>query len=140
MEIQKTADYSLFSFLAGNRPLNAANVRNITNSMRNKLLINPIKVNAQMQVIDGQHRFAAAKMLGLPIYYFIDDTCSIDEVKMHNTTSKKWDNKDFLNLYCTQGLANYMSFREFSSRFPLFDTTCLMAILSASKSHGVNLD
>jgi len=66
-----TTDYSKFNTLAGNRQVNIAHVKKLESSFDEEYLISPILVNEKFQIIDGQHRFEAAKNLKLPIYYYM---------------------------------------------------------------------
>jgi len=68
-----TYDYEIFKRMRGNRILNNSHVKNLVKSMKEKYLPQPILVNKDMEIIDGQHRFAAAEELNLPIHYLIID-------------------------------------------------------------------
>ena len=70
-QIHWTTDYDIFKQLLGNREINYNHVRRLIKSMQEEYLIVPIQVNEKMEVIDGQHRIAACKELGFPIYYMI---------------------------------------------------------------------
>ena len=128
MEVQTTFNYARFKFIKGNRLVDKGHVKRIKQSMSKQLLIEPIKVNENDEIIDGQHRFTAAKELGLPIHYYVDATCGIDAVQAHNTISKKWENKDFLNLYCVKGYSHYIAFAAFQQERKEFDISVLLVI------------
>jgi ParB-like chromosome segregation protein Spo0J len=71
-EIFSTFDYSLFTISVGNGQLNENKVKQLIKSMKKEYRICPITVKFRSRVfhiIDGKHRFMAAKRLGLPIYY-----------------------------------------------------------------------
>lgn len=93
----KTTDYSKFKFLRGNRDINKKNLQDVIRSMSKNFYIEPIKVNENMEIIDGQHRFTACKTLGLPVYYIIENGLGIKDVKNLNTIGKQWGNSDFLS-------------------------------------------
>lgn len=71
MEIQKTTDYKLFKKLDGNRDVKKTNA--LVKSIRefDLTMYSPIIVSVDFRIIDGQHRFAACRELGLPIYYIV---------------------------------------------------------------------
>jgi hypothetical protein len=68
--IYKTTDYDIFKTLAENRPISVKQVGKLVREIqrKNMLHIKPIDVTADMEVVDGQHRLAAARELGVPIY------------------------------------------------------------------------
>lgn len=70
-----TKNYDVFTMHASNREINILNIKKIKASLcaRNMLHLRPIVVNKKMEIKDGQHRFLAAKELGLEIFYQIDD-------------------------------------------------------------------
>ena len=59
-------DYSQFKYLGGNRDITHS--KKLLESITQNGYFNvPILVNENMEIIDGQGRFEALKMLGLPI-------------------------------------------------------------------------
>jgi hypothetical protein len=107
--IEKTKNYDLFKFRKDNRAnIDKGHVEKIANSIkaRNLLELKPILVNSNMEVIDGQHRLLAAKMLEVDIYYQINhDLESKDVIAMNS--SKQWVLKDYLNYYAKNDYIHY---------------------------------
>jgi len=70
-EVIKTKDYSIFKKHESNRGIDQNNLKKIVNSIKAEdlLAFRPILVDAQMRVIDGQHRLEAARLLDLDVYY-----------------------------------------------------------------------
>lgn len=68
----------------------------------------PICVTSNKEVVDGQHRLEAAKRLGVPIYYVVDDHYSPIKMVTRNTTQLKWMLDDYLNYYSHQGYEDYV--------------------------------
>ena len=62
MSLEKTKNYEIFKIMDCNRELSAANLQKLIGSIksRNLLEFRPIIVNSKMEIIDGQHRLAAA--------------------------------------------------------------------------------
>ena len=79
--IYETYDYDKFSLLKSNRPVNKAHVIRLVESMDEEYLLSPITTNEKFQIIDGQHRFTAAKEKGLPIRYIIAQGYGDDHMK-----------------------------------------------------------
>jgi hypothetical protein len=71
--VYQTSDYALFHLLPENRAVYVNHVRKLVAviTQSNLLHIKPLDVMADLGVIDGQHRLAAARELGLPVYYKI---------------------------------------------------------------------
>ena len=130
-EILKTYDYEIFKRIKGNRLVNNSHVNNLVKSMKEKYLPQPILVNKDMEIIDGQHRFAAAEELSLPIHYLIIDG-GIGEVQRLNTNTKNWKNEDYLNMFCDREFEDYLLFKRFMKEYQFsLETTLLMAIVGA---------
>lgn len=116
----ETYDYSKFKDILGNRNINNLNVKRLVQSFQKSYLMSPIIVNENFEIIDGQHRFLAAKKLQLPINYIMVKGYSLDEVKSLNETGIKWSKKDHLNAYVELGYPAYLKFKEFMDQYPDF--------------------
>lgn len=118
MEIKKTSEYEIFSFLGGNRQPNEVHLQRLIRAFKQKYLISPISVNEKMEIIDGQHRFLAAQELGLPVYYFVVDGYGLNEVHILNTNNVVWKKQDYMDGYCDLGYPEYLKMRGFMEEFP----------------------
>jgi len=121
-----TEDLDRFELMRGNRPPNPQHVEHLAKNIEQfGMLCNPILVNEDMEVIDGQHRLLAAKKTGVSIYYIIVKGYNLEQVKALNLNQKNWSNTDFLNSYADMGIESYVYLRQFMNRH-LFDLrTCL---------------
>jgi len=99
-EVKETNDYSMFRTLEGNRHLNKLHVKRLKESFQKAYLLSPIIVNEKFEIIDGQHRFEAAKQLGVPINFLIAPKYGLKEAQMLNENMKNWKKEDYLNAYC----------------------------------------
>ena len=61
--IHITKNYNDFKFVKGNRAINYTHVNNLVDSIKEKDLQMPIIVDEKMNIIDGQHRFEAYRLL-----------------------------------------------------------------------------
>jgi len=104
--INQTTDYSIFKKHPLNREVNKNHVRNLVKSMENKLTFTLIKVDREMRIVDGQHRFEALRQLNKPINYVQDDFTAIDMIN-ENTNSKNWGMKNFVERYANEGVKAY---------------------------------
>lgn len=131
-QVNQTSDYARFKTLQGNRNVNKLHIRRLTDSFRKAYLLSPIVVNQDYEIIDGQHRFEAAKELNLPINFIICNDYSLKEVQLLNTNMKNWTKEDYLNAYCDLGYPEYLRFREFMGNFPEFGALACEIILTDS--------
>ena len=117
-EILKTKNYDIFKKHENNRPLDAANLKNIKASIqsRNLLDMRPILVDAKMRVIDGQHRLEAARALDLEIYYQIKREAFHEDIVLLNTHQKIWGRSEYLNYYTSLGNQDYQQLKDFCER------------------------
>ena len=113
----KTKDYSLFSFLDNNRSVKRSHVEGLKKKIKetDMTMCNPITVDADMRIIDGQHRFYACKELGLPIYYnFLKNDVDPEQAMiMLNQTSKKWEMMDWLRYRANKNGGCYKMLLDF---------------------------
>jgi len=121
MKILSTTDYKIFKSVKGNRKVNARHVERLTASVadNNMLETNPIIVNDKMEIIDGQHRLAAASALAVPIFYVILPLADLGQVQLMNANMKPWSMEDYLDSYISMGNAHYKKLREFTSTYDL---------------------
>lgn len=109
-DIHVTYDYDMFSHLLGNRPVTNKRAAKIANSIMNRGYIPvPIVVNEKLEIIDGQGRTEALKMLdaGLPLYYVIIPGLGIDDCIAMNVTGTKWSTLDYIHGYADTGNQDY---------------------------------
>lgn len=105
--VYETHDYSVFKRLDGNRSLLNRRKENLIKSFSEGEVFNPIVVNKNMEIIDGQGRFEAKKELGLPIYYVIDANAGLQECQRMNAYNSKWTVIDFVESYANEGNEDY---------------------------------
>lgn len=118
-QVWVTNDYGLFKTLNGNRDIAFARVDKIAKSIKNiGYRPQPILVNGNMEIIDGQGRFQALKNMGLPILYIIDKNAGIKECISMNIYQEKWNVMDYVKSYAEQGNNDYILLYEMIKQFP----------------------
>jgi hypothetical protein len=139
-QVFQTEDYSLFKSLDGNRHVNSLHVRRLKDSFKGSYLFSPILVNEKYEIIDGQHRFEAAKELNLPIVFIVVHNYGLKEVQILNENMKNWTKADYLSAYCDLKHPEYLKFRNFMRQFPDFGiVSCemmLTGLTAAAMSSG----
>ena len=135
MKIYKTTDYDKFTLLFGNRNVEPSDVKGMIRSMNKVDLPIPIIVkrgkNGNLVVIDGQHRLAAAKELGKPIFYIIiDSDIGLSEVRTVNQAQKGWELYQYLTSFIAEEImakntrGPYHIFQWFKNKYDLPYTVC----------------
>jgi hypothetical protein len=135
-QVNETNDYSMFRTLEGNRHVNKLHVKRLRESFQKAYLLSPIIVNEKFEIIDGQHRFEAAKQIGVPINFLIAPKYGLKEVQMLNENMKNWKKEDYLNAYCDLKNPEYLKFRNFMRRFPDLGIAASETILTNKLTGG----
>lgn len=117
---QSTMEYDMFHYSTKNRPLDSKHLAKLIAAIKRKNLLrdNPIKVDADGTVIDGQHRLEAAKFLRVPIYYQTTTDMTIEDAAEINGPVKKWTRNDHMAVYCEDGRVEYLKLKKFLQRHP----------------------
>lgn len=110
-KVFETNDYSKFRKLKGNRELRKD--ESLKDSLNRNGQLQPIVVNKFYEVLDGQHRLASLKELGLPVAFIIDDKYEANHVVSMNNSQKGWTNEQFLNFHAENGKEEYVRLRDF---------------------------
>lgn len=108
--IYRTKEYDKFKTIKGNRKLNVRNYIKLLKSMEEELLVVPILVNSNFEIIDGQHRYTSCKELNKYVYYYIVEGYGIDQVRRSNLVSSNWTKSDYLNMHLEEDNDEYISF------------------------------
>ena len=142
LQVFQSNAYERFTLLHGNRKVNPLHVKRLKQSFSKQYLISPILVNENYQIIDGQHRFCAAKEMNLPINYFMISGYGLPEIQMLNTNTSNWTSKDYLKAFCDMGNPEYLEVQKFHETYPEFSIESVTKMLSqkASRSGTTNFD
>jgi hypothetical protein len=110
-----TKDYELFKLRNDNREkIDKNHLSRMVESLRDKnlLYLKPILVNSKYEIIDGQHRFLAAKELGIELYYEVSDEIEAKDLIQMNL-SLQWKLHDYLNFYVKNGYPEYIKLNNY---------------------------
>ncbi len=113
--IESTIEHGAFKTLEGNRKISENHVKNLMEFIkkRNLLKYNPILVNENYEIIDGQHRLEAAKALKIPVYYILGEGLSYKDAGVLNACSDDWEFKEYLDIYLKNGHEEYIKLYNF---------------------------
>lgn len=132
-QIERTINWDQFKEIESNRELNEAHVKKLVNAIheKNLLHLNPIIVDAQMRVIDGQHRLEAAKRLKTFIYYVIDETIRNIDISALNSNKKNWALIDYINFYTIEKRPGFGELSKFIANHPAIPLVSALALVNA---------
>jgi len=141
LRIYETKDYELFSFVTGNRPLSNYLIKSIITAYKNGINLfqyNPILIDKDYKIYDGQHRFSACKQLGISIYYIKIEPLDIPKLVMLNNAKLKWNIESFTNSFVQLGFKDYEIVQDFSKRHD-FGISLAAEVLKQKQPH-MNLE
>ena len=138
--IKKTTNYSDFKTVKGNRLLSKEHYKTLLQSIngKNLLHLNPIIVNSNMEVIDGQHRLQVAKTLHIPIYYVQGNGLDYQDVVMFNNTMKTWTMEDYAKGYIALGFKEYTKLEQFKKKWQLSISNAMAILGGDGTVYGAN--
>lgn len=140
--ICESYDYEKFITLNGNRNINPRNLHRIKDAITNSYLLSPICVNKNWEIIDGQHRYEAAKQLEFPVRYYMCKEYGLPEVQILNANQKNWTASDYLESYCELGYPEYLKVRNFLRKHKGIGLSNALTIINegANKSPHIKRD
>lgn len=132
--VLQTKEYSKFKKLKGNRNVDAVRVQRIIQSI-NKVgyITSPIIVNEDLEVIDGQGRLEALRILGLPVEYIIHENIGIDECISMNIHQTNWNDRDYIDSYADRNYKSYILLRKLLEKYNMNLMILAMAVKKRSK-------
>ena len=102
--------YSKFTFLSGNRGVNESHINKLVAMIvadEDWLIFNPIIVDSDFRVLDGQHRLLAAQKANARIWYNVRQSkTSLEVVARINDCQKSWLPDDFVFIDFNYGTPN----------------------------------
>lgn len=137
-QIYRTTNYERFSIMEGNRKLNKMHQERLKKSIKEADLTesNPILVNENFQIIDGQHRFEVCKELKKPIHYILKMGYGLNEVQRLNANMKNWKLEDYVDGYCDMGKEEYLYLRSFMVQYKLGMTNSVSVLSTMGGDKG----
>ena len=132
--ILQTKEYAKFKKLKGNRNVDAVRVQKIINSINNVgYVTSPIIVNENLEVIDGQGRLEALRILGLPVEYVVHEKIGIDECISMNIHQINWNDRDYIDSYADRNFKSYILLKKLLEKYKLNLMILSMAICKRSR-------
>jgi|688.fasta_scaffold654522_1 hypothetical protein len=129
--IIKTTSYDRYKFNSLQRVTKEKHVKDLMEKMKSHGFLpnKAISVNEKNEIIDGHHRYLAAKSLGIPMLIQVCKGMTQDSIIQANQLQENWNKHDFTNTYAIQGNPNYIALKEFMEKYPKFKMTQALILL-----------
>ena len=133
-------DYEKFQFIGANRELSEHHVQEVMDEITNKNLSeeNPVKVNREFEIMEGQHTVVAYERLEQPVRY-IFSRMTIDDIGRYNSSQKTWTSQDVLNHFCVRGFEDYTILYGFYKKYH-YPISTLLVLLSGEHTKQLYKD
>ena len=121
-KIYETKEYDKFHRYEWNRVPKQNTLKKIDKSVEeNGWKVEPIIVNEEYGIYDGQHRWLYAKEHNLPLYYTIIPGLTKEDCQRMNAVRTSWLVSDYINFYSAQGNTSYAMLKSLDGVYTSFD-------------------
>ena len=131
-KIEQTTNYSLFVYHENQQAMSPVRVRRVAESMQKTGFwpskpIGVFRSGGKLVIIDGHHRFEAARALGLSILFVEEPEEHGDLIGIANSIVGTWKTQSFAKLYASQGNQDYQDLMFYVERgIPLQQAASLL--------------
>lgn len=132
---ESTKDYKKFKYMGGNRRVSKQRVETLAKSMAlfpEIFPVRPILVNERFEIIDGQHRYNAAKKMGIPVWYEVAEGIGQKEALHLNQNQANWTLIDYARSYAYSGNPDYKEYLRVLEAHPSFPTHIIMGYIGGN--------
>ncbi len=139
-KVDHTTNYDLFKTMPGNRPISEHHVRELAESYhKNPHLIElrPVLVNERMEIVDGQHRMPACKLIGIPVPYIVAPGLTITTAQLMNSLQRPWSLASWLHSYAASGNADYLAMERLLDEYGLGVSMLLNYVANVTSGNSV---
>ena len=123
--VYSTTNYDQFKYLKGNRAVTELHVRRLVEAIKEKDLQVPIIVDEKMNVVEGQHRLEAYKIVGKEILYIVKNNVTLDDVRKLNSVARKWTLTEYLMSHVKLGKQDYEILEWFHRTYKFGLSECI---------------
>lgn len=116
-QIKSTTEYEKFSFIDKNRKIDPSTLKSLIESMKSNphlVSLNPILVNDEFKIFDGQHRFKACQALQIPVFYLQCPLLKESDIIHLNKDRKNWSIDSYIKYHVISGNENFIKLAAFS--------------------------
>ena len=134
-KVYETDNYSMFKKRQDNRPLDEKNIIILMEGIRKVGQVQPISINQQGQIDDGQHRLEACKRLMIPVKYFLNTvTLNTQDLAELQSQQTKWSTASYAHAFSNN--EDYTVYKEFCAAYPEFSHSIVLIMLANHKFDG----
>jgi len=127
-EIHKTYDYGIFKYRLGNRAVSDTRKKLLVENIKKYgWVTNPILVNSNMEILDGQGRFEALKELHLPVEFIIVENATDTDCVALNLRNTRWTPIEYINFFSVNGSEDYKRIKSLMDKFRVSPNIVLRA-------------
>ncbi len=135
----RTDEYERFRPLDGNRNVTHQRAQKIVKSIEKVGYLDaPILVNERYEVIDGQGRLEACKLLGIPVLYIMQNGLGINECVQMNIHQSNWKLTDYIHSYAVQRDVSYIYLENLMKAFPRLSLLAIVNAINGNSGSGCN--
>ncbi len=136
--IRETSIYACFVYNSEQRPIHAPHVKDIMLSMQTfgflpSKSIQCYQDGKKFVIIDGHHRFIAAKNLQIPVLYVVEPRSHQATIAPGNRLQRQWNAKNFVEMYAKRGNPAFLELLEYANLgIPIMNAALLLSGYSSN--------
>lgn len=137
LKLEEIKNYDIFIYLDANRSVDPKHVAKLADSIKRKnlLKLRPVITTSKYEVIDGQNRIAACKLLGIGVPTYASDDLEYEDVVALNNSQKPWSFRNFFNFHLIRGTEGFRLVSDLSKKYGVELNSVLAAISIDGKPH-----
>ena len=136
--IYETKDYNSFTLLKENREIKKSHVDYFVKELKKNGQQIPFKVSNKNEILEGQHRFTACKILNIPFQFFYSTKKESKEVQLKSLINLQkglnWSLKNYLDTQLVIGNENYLGFQKLYEKHSCFSLSTLVELTTAGST------
>lgn len=133
-KVRITNDYSKFKILDGNREIER--IGTIKDQIKKyEYLWIPILVNEFYEVIDGQHRLEACKVLNVPVHYIVQPGLRLEHCQALNIGRRNWSTANYIHAGAIEN-SDYSLFEILTKKHPSITRQVILSTYDGTLTGG----
>lgn len=136
IKIYSSTDYDKFSLIRSNRPVDYDRVNRMVkaiNEGHSYFGYYPALVNTDFEIVDGQHRHAAARLTQTRFHYILTHGFQMEDAARAVSNTKGWKMSDWLHHYSELGFPEYEAIHNFWNEFSWLPISKVIELCSTRK-------
>jgi hypothetical protein len=137
----KSKEYNKFSIYEGNiRPYSHEFAKKLAKSMEQigYDISKPITVNRRLEILDGRHRFEAAKMLNISFYYEVTMADEDIVIRDFNELQRIWKLETYIDYHANMNKPKYKELKWFKDNSNLPPSVSLLIYVKSGSNNRIS--